>query len=574
MIATERRKPSEEKVYLKHYPEGAADTPLPKMKVDEYFSVNNTGKPDYISLIHGSTGQKITTAQLISSYNDAAKSLAAIGVKRGENVALSLLNVPELVYMILACSKIGATINMINPTVPPEDIVGRVRSLNPKVLIAQDKTAPVFNKLKDRLNVNSIVTVPIVKGITNFGMKPMDKDTGWWSDFIKLGKNAAAPDVPYDPKAPFMYTHSSGSTGKSKPIELGHDTFTHMAHMNLFAVGRINPGDKGLSTVPAFFSTGVNGGLMIIVLLGITIVLEPNYNNQVFLNNILKYKPRLALATKTFWKGMFDDPRFDGVDMSFIEYPTIGGEKFRRYEARKFNGFLASHNNFFGFSNGYGQCELGGGICSSRAIENKVRDNNTIGIPYSHNTIIIKDFVTGEEVGYGERGAVTAKTSTAMFRYHDMPEKTVEYFKDGVANLGDIGYVNEEGEYFIDGRMSDFINLAGGVKLYPYEVEDVIEDVIETNLGFESVVRDYCVYGKPEGEYEVPAFQVYVDEADLEFAQGMVNEINSVMVYRLPKNKRIAVYKIRTEPFPVSFAGKMDVKKIKTETEGFTLVES
>jgi acyl-CoA synthetase (AMP-forming)/AMP-acid ligase II len=150
-----------------------------------------------------------------------------------------------------------------------------------------------------------------------------------------------------------------------------------------------------------------------------------------------------------------------------------------------------------------------------------------------------------------------------------MPEKTEEYFKNGVANLGDVGYVNEKGEYYIDGRISDFIPVAENIRLYPYEIEDVVEDILERNQRYDAIIKDYCVHGLPRGEFEIPALQLYVDGENSDVAQEMIEEIREALETKVIRSKRVAAYKIRTVAFPVTFAGKMDVKSLKNETDGF-----
>ena len=559
-------KPSEEKVYLRNYPEGAADTPLPKAKLDEFFLEVNKNQ-DKTGLIFAPTGQQIAIGQMIEEYNNVVKSLIGMGLQPGDNIAVSLLNVPEMVYTILAASKLGLTINMINPTADPQAIIGRIRALNPKVLIAQDKTAPLFEKIKDYIQVPYIVTAPIVNGYTNVGMEPIDKNVGWWADFIENGHfETKLIDAPYDENAPFIYTHSSGTTGPSKTIELGHDTFTHTAHMHRVAGLDIKTNDLWLSTIPALFSTGVNSSMILPMLLDFATILEPNFDREVFLNNILKFRPQAAIATKYFWKGMLDDPRFNGVDLSHLRYPVIGGEKVRRHEARHFDNFLEAHNNFYGIGNGYGQCELGGGIGNS-CLNERSKGNNTIGFPYTHNTIVIKDLETGEEVGYNERGEVTTDVSTGMFRYAGMPEETARYYKDGVANLADLGYVNEKGEYFIDGRICEFIPVSSDTKLYAYEIEDVVEDIMESDPIFDEIIRDYAVHGVQDGEFEVPMLQIVVSEDHLDQEFEIIERINQAIISRIAPIKQIAGYNIRTENFPATTAGKTNLVPLKDDRD-------
>lgn len=565
-------KPSEEKIYLANYPEGAANTVLPKMKLDEYFLEVNGKDLERTGLIFTPTNEHIAIGKMIEEYNKTVKSLIGLGLEPGDNVAVSLLNVPEMLYTILACSKLGLTINMINPTASPEITIKRINSLKPKLLIAQDKTAALFENIKNYINVPYIITAPVVDGYTNVGIKPLDSSIGFWNDFISNGRYTTKSfEVPYDDKSTFIYTHSSGSTGPSKPIELGHDTFTHTGHMHSVAGLDFEPGDLWLATIPGLFSTGINSSIILPLLIKMATILEPNYDRKVFLNNIIKFMPRAAIATKFFWKGMLEDPAFNGIDLSYLRCGVIGGEKVRRHESRRFDDFLESHNNYYGLCNGYGQCELGGGIGSS-CTNKRTKGNNTIGFPYTHNTIIIRDLKTGEEVDYNQRGEITAETTTAMFRYYGMEEETKEYFKNGRINLGDIGYVNKNGEYFVDGRVSDFIQLSEDLKIYPYEIEDIIEDILENDKNFDRLIKDYCIYGAPNDDFEMTALQIHISEEDIDQAEIIIKTLNKKINDRLPIESRISLYKARVSPFPATDAGKTKTSDLKEETDGFMMI--
>jgi len=562
-------KPSIDMLYHKNYPKCAAGTKLPEMKLDEYFLEINGKDLDRAGLIFAPTGQEISIGTMIEEYNNVAKSLTSMGLKPGDNVAVCLLNSPEIVYVLFACSKIGLTVNMINPKAPPMSVIKRVKSLHPKVLIAHDKTAPLFNIVKHFIKLPYIVTTPIVKGETDIGVKPMDKNVGWWEDFINIGKHETRiVTVPYDKEQTLVHTHSSGSTGPTKPIMLGHDTFTHTAHMHLIAGLDYKAGDKWLAAIPALFSTGVNSSVMLPILIKLTTILEPNYDLDVFLKNILRFMPHGALATKYFWKKMLEHPDYKNVDLSFLRYGVIAGEKIKQHETRRFDNFLEEHNNTYGIKNGYGQCELGGGIGNS-CLNEKTKGNNTIGFPYTHNVIVIKDLETGEEKGYNERGEVTAKTTTAMLGYHDMPYETAQYFRNGVANLGDIGYVNEKGEYYVDCRISDKIAVDANIYIFPYEIEDIIERLMESDPVFDKAIIDYAVYGYSIGKYEVPTLQIYLADEYIKEQDALLIEINSIICKNIGfKNRKIA-YKVRTEPLPASVAGKTDIKPLKREKKGF-----
>ncbi len=565
-------KPSQEQMWLKNFPEGASDTPLPKKKVDEYFSEINKEHLNDIGLIT-TVGEELTWGEVEEGFLKTSNSLIGMDLKPGDNVAISLLNTTQLIYSIFACSKSGLTVNMINPFAEPKEVISRIQMKDAKILIAQDKFIPLFSKIKEVINVNHIVTTPIVAGATNKGQEPLDRNVGWWDDFIESGRyNTKKVKTFYDKRNPFIYTHSSGSTGPTKPIELGHDTFTHTAHMHAVAGMNFKRGNRWLSTIPGIFSTGINTSILLPILLGMTTILEYNYDRQVFLSNLKRFLPQYTVATKYFWNGIFEDEEFEGLDLSPFIYPTIGGEKLRRHEIRRYNKFGEEHNYMDGWKNGYGQCELGGGVGTSANNVGK-KALNTIGNPYTHNTIVVTDLETGEELDYNKRGEIKVKTTTGMFEYVGMPEKTAEYYKDGLANLGDIGYVDEEGNYFIDGRISEFIKLSANEKLYPYEVEDVVEDLMEDNEFFDSAIRNYCVHGIEQDGVEIPVLQLQLSEECVDRKRYVIVTIDGAIKNRLPRKKQISAYKVRKESFPVSPAGKYIIAPFKAETDGFERVD-
>ncbi|MCL2671244.1 MAG: acyl--CoA ligase [Clostridiales bacterium] len=563
-------KPSQEKLYLKYYPKEALNAVLPKTKIDGYFEEVNGEYPESTGLIFAVTGQKISIRQIQEAYHATAKALTGMGLQRGDNVAVSLFNVPEIVYIVLACSKLGLSINMINPLEKPKEIIERIHSTSAKLLFVQDKIAPLFRKIYKHAGVKRMIVVPITARSKCVGNSTAYRAVISWNAFIEKGRTApTVPDAPYDEKAALIYTHSSGSTGPGKPIVLGHDTFVQFAHMHNGVGFEISRSDKWLAAFPALFATGASSSVFTPLLLGFQTILEPRYDCKAFSRNLIRYRPKVAIATKHFWKYILDDPRLDGMNMSFLRYAVCGGEKVRRHEIRRFDRFLVAHNNRFGMGNGYGQSELGGSICCSWSVNAQNGGNNTIGIPYTHNEIIIRDLSTGEEADYNQVGAVTAKAATEMIGYHNMPTETADYFRNGVANLGDLGHVNERGEYFIDGRISDFIQIADNIKLRPYEMEDAIEEAIECDPILDDAIKDYCVYGIPKGVYALPVIQICISKKYRKQARAIIEKISGALANRMPPEKQALAYKIRTKGFPSTFAGKIDIAALKRETKGF-----
>jgi long-chain acyl-CoA synthetase len=561
-------------MWKRDQPKGASETPLPQMRLDEYFDVANESHLDEPGLIFAPTSEKISYGKIKESYTDTLKSLVGMGLEPGDNVAVSLLNVPQMAYIVLACAKAGLSINMIDPlpiaTGQAEQVTERIRNMNAKALFVQDKMVPLYSPLKCHIDVDYLVSVPIVAGHTNKEMDPLDGSVGWWDDFIANGRYMQnTSSYLYDTKDPLIYTYSSGSTGQPKPIELGHDTFTHTAHMHQVGGFDIERGGIWHCPTPAIYSTGINTGFMLPMLLGLLPLLEPNFDPEVFKKNIRQWLPPYVLATKYFWKDTFRDPMFEDADLSGVKYWVNIGEKVRRHEIRRDNKWLRAHGCKRPKGNGFGQCELGGGTGNSLIDI----DDNSIGIPYTHNNMRVVSIDTGEECDYCERGELQVQTTTGMFKYPGMPEATAKYYANGWANLGDIGYQNEQGHFYCDGRLTDFIKISEDDKLYPYEVEDIMESLLETDPTVDEAILDYAVLGMRNADYEIPVLHVHLAT---EYQSRTAEILCSVIKFlndRLDAKKRIVAINLRNKEFPSSRAGKTLLAPLMEETENFVAVD-
>ena len=130
---------------------------------------------------------------------------------------------------------------------------------------------------------------------------------------------------------------------------------------------------------------------------------------------------------------------------------------------------------------GYGLTETSPVIAAE---DDKHMKNGSIGIPMCNVKL---EVVNKDEEGIGE---IRVKGPNVMLGYYEMPEKTKEVLKDGWFYTGDLGYVDDEGYLYITGRSKSLIVLKNGKKIFPEELETIINRL--------ELVSESMVFGLPD----------------------------------------------------------------------------
>ena len=130
---------------------------------------------------------------------------------------------------------------------------------------------------------------------------------------------------------------------------------------------------------------------------------------------------------------------------------------------------------------GYGLSETSLVVCAENY---EVTKPGSVGVPMINNTV---EVVNKDENGIGE---IRVKGPNVMLGYYEMPEVTAEVLKDGWFYTGDLGYIDEEGCLFITGRSKNMIVLKNGKKIFPEELETLVNRL--------DIVEECMVFGMPD----------------------------------------------------------------------------
>ena len=179
-----------------------------------------------------------------------------------------------------------------------------------------------------------------------------------------------------------------------------------------------------------------------------------------------------------------------------------------------------------------------------------LRKPGSVGRPVSAAEIRIYDDA-GQRLGPGQTGNIHVRQPAyADFTYHNRPEARAEIDRDGLACVGDMGYLDDEGFLFICDRKSDMV-ISGGVNIYPAEVENALAGM--------PGVADCAVFGVPHAEFGEALLAV------IEPAPGVPIDVEAARAWL---KARLASYKVPKrielmDALPRQESGKIHKRKLR-----------
>lgn len=571
------KKITTQRPWLKYYPKEVIDAELPKETIYGYIKSKNKDELDRIAIEY--FGNKFTYQELIENIEKCAKSLVAMGVKKGDIVTICMPTTPEMVYMFYALSKIGAVSNMIDPRKSPEEIEEYANEVKSKIFLGIDLVGEKLTNLKKNTTVeNIIITTPyesfkspikqLLKGKDKLLSKPkrfIDTDECMnWDDFVKLGKNIShVKTEKYESDMPVTIVHTGGTTGKAKGVVLSNDNINCGAFQ--CEISGLDFKDRGtwLDIMPPFIVYGVGNGLHLPLSMGMKVILMPKFDPTKFDEILIKHKPNYMAGVPSHYGYLLESEKMKDVDLSFFKTPIVGGDKMDYNLEQQVNEFLKAHNCGSRIIKGYGMSEVDAAV--SVCINNDVNKLKSVGIPLSHSNIGIFNPETNEELSYNEEGEVRISGPNVMLGYYnnkEEEEKILHTDKRGIRwiHSGDLGHIDEDGHLFVKGRYKEMIIRPDGFKVYPSSIEEVI--LTHPMVSQCKVVgcRDFT-----ESQGDLPKAFIILKEQNQD-ENRILQEIKAICETKLAEYSLPFDYEIKTE-FPKTSIGKINTIALREETE-------
>ncbi|MBQ8326040.1 MAG: acyl--CoA ligase [Lachnospiraceae bacterium] len=553
--------PSIDKPWLKYYSEEAVNAKTPQCSIYENIYINNQKYLSDIALMY--FGKKITYKELFNNVDKTAKALVSYGVKQGDNVAVCMPAIPEAIYVIFALNKIGANANMLNPTFTEEQLTDRIKETEAELLFVINELFTRIEKVIPKTSINRVIScaavnslgaiVKAVKKVKNI------KNTISWSEFIKNGREAKVSVPKYQANWPAIMVYSSGTTGASKGIQLTNDSINSLLTQGRYIGFDWKREDRFFCQIPIWFSTGICATVFLPLISGITVVLEPLYNFDLFYRHIVKYRPNFMISAVGLVDFLKEKREFAKAYKNF-KYLVIGGEYVVSSAEKNFNKWLEANHAPERLHKGYGMCECGSIITASHQQCNAI---GSAGIPLPQIVVAAFDLENGKELQYGKRGEIRVLSECRMLGYYKNPKATKEYFYEDEngrmwACTGDMGYVAEDGSVYVDGRISSSYVNESGETIYLFDIE---RTVLEIELIRQCKVVVSVINGKKE----------HIVHLTLREANDIKNSLNIIKEYcasKLTFSQRPRWIKLYDSALPVSPSGKLDVAEMERNITG------
>lgn len=544
-----------EKPWLANFPEEVPHTiDYEKIPVSEYLTRAYKEVPSKPA-VHF-MGKEITYKELYESALKFANYLRSLGVEKGDRVAIMLPNCPQSVIAYFGTMYVGGIVVQTNPLYTERELQYQMADSGAKVILAMDILYPrVMKIIKETAIENVIVTaikdyLPFPKNLVypfmqkkQYGFSVKVEHSGQNHLFTEIMKQASATpiELPFDFEEDLaLLQYTGGTTGFPKGVMLTHKNLianTMMCEKWMYKLPRRE--QTILGVLPFFHVYGMTTVLIFSVVAQNKMVLLPKFDIETTLKTIDKQKPTLFPGAPTMYIGLINHPDLSKYDLSSIVACLSGSAALPVEVQEKFEELTGGK-----LVEGYGLTETSP-VTHATPIWGK-RMRGSIGIPWPDTDAAI--LRTGENevelLPVGEMGEIAVKGPQVMKGYWNRPEDTAATFADGWFLTGDIGYMNEDGYFFIVDRKKDLI-IAGGFNIYPREVEEVLYE--------HEAVQECVVAGIPD-PYRGETVKAYI--VLKEGATVTEEELNKYCRQNLAAFKVPRFYEFRDE-LPKTTVGKI-----------------
>lgn len=434
-------------------------------------------------------GRSISIGEVDQLSDALACALANRGIARRDRVALILQNVPEFLIALLAIWKCGAIVVPINPMYRERELATILVDSGTTLVIADEEHA---SNVPAAMAEHGELAI-IVCAASHFVANDIDPRTGaliapsaasstCWPRFQELAKEFAGqrPEpVSLQGDDIAFLTYTSGTTGPPKGAMNLHRNVVFSAHVYRDWVG-LDGNDTILGLAPLFHITGLVAHAALAMLTGGTLLLGYRFEASAVLRMIETGRPTFAIGAITALMALINHPEAASRDLTSLRKIYSGGQPVSATAAHEIEQRLGAQLHI-----AYGMTET---TSPSHLIPFGMRppaDPETgalsVGVPVFDTTAIVLG-ENDEILRPGELGEIAIRGPQVVPGYWGAPEEGQGAFTpDGLIRTGDIGYMSDDGWFFVIDRKKDQIN-ASGYKVWPREVEDALgqhPDVVE-----------------------------------------------------------------------------------------------
>ncbi|MEH3118919.1 MAG: long-chain fatty acid--CoA ligase [Methylorubrum populi] len=415
--------------------------------------------PDAVATLCNGRAQTFRT--LADRVTRIAGALRALGVRRGDRVAILALNSDRVLEYYLAVPWIGALVVPLNFRWSTDEIIDGLTDSGARVLFVDDAFAALERPLTQ--------ACPGLRRVVFCGEGEVASGTVSLEALVR--DNDPVPDAGIGGAEPFGIFYTGGTTGRAKGVVLSHANVLISA-MGILGEGAYAEGAVGLHAAPMFHLADLMATACLL-LRGGTHVMLPAFQPEAVAALIERHRITDLLMVPTMLQMLVDHPAFTAADTTSLHSLLYGASP--ASEALIDRAMRAMPDVAFGQV--YGMTEAAATISILRPCDHDPARRSggrlrSAGRGFCHTQVRTLS-PDGSELGPGEVGEIAVRGPNVMVGYRDRPDDTAEALRDGWLHTGDMGYLDEAGYVFIVDRAKDMI-ITGGENVYSLEVENAV----------------------------------------------------------------------------------------------------
>ena len=483
-------------------------------------------------------------------FNEKANRFAHLllerGIKKGDKVAILLMNCLEWLPIYFGILKTGALAVPLNFRYSSEEIKYCLDLAEVDVLVFGPEFIGRVEEIADDIIRNRLL------------FYVGDNCPSFAEDYTKLTVNCSSRDplIRVDDEDEAAIYFSSGTTGFPKAILHRHQALMHAAKVEQKHHGQTK--DDVFLCIPPLYHTGAKMHWFGSLLSGGKAVLLKGTTPECVLDAVSREGCTIVWLLVPWAQdilGALDrgELKLEHFQLDQWRLMHIGAQPVPRSLIKRWKEYFPNHQ----YDTNYGLSESIGPGCVHLGVEN-IHKVGAIGVPgYGWKALIVDE--NHKPVAQGQVGELAVKGPGVMECYYNDPEATAAVLQNGWLYTGDMAMQDEDGFYFLVDRKKDVI-ISGGENIYPVQIEDFLR-------GLEAV-KDVAVIGladKRLGE---------ISAAIIEVKEGctLTEEEVNAFCQELPKYKR--PHRVIFAPVPRNPTGKIEKPKLRAMYGATRLVEA
>lgn len=480
-----------EKPWLAHYDKHAAASltypaaPLFQLLAD---SAQQRGADIALKLVLGyrgplTLGGALTYTQLLDQANRFAAALHALGVRKGDRVALMLPNLPQFVIGFYGAARLGAIIVNTNPSYTPREIARQCADAGAETIVLLSPAVPKLREIQAQTAIKRVIVTDVTEYATALTRRlvgrslqrrgllaavPADADVYRFRPLLDAHPEAP-PQIALAPDEIALFQYTGGTTGVPKAAMLTHrNLVVNAIQMSCWLAASATGAERVIGAIPFFHVYGMTVAMNVALHAGGALILLPHPRPiEKVMQAIHRERATLFPGVPAMYIGIINHPQVGKYDLRSVR-ACISGSAPLPMEVQVRFGELTGGR----LVEGYGLTEAAP-VTHCNPVYG-LRKAGSIGVPLPDTEARIMDYETFGEKPTGEAGELWVRGPQIMASYWNRPDETAAAITaDGWLRTGDIARMDEDGYCYIMDRLKDMINV-GGLKVTPREVEEVL----------------------------------------------------------------------------------------------------